>query len=62
MKSIFHSQENCKGQIKILKKSEGSPYEFKCYECKKGVSVMHTDGLSEEDNKIFEELMKNDIL
>lgn len=57
--TIFHSEENCIGKIKIIKKGEGSPYEFKCFECGKGVSVMHTDSLSEEDKKIFEELMKN---
>ena len=31
------------------------PYQFKCDTCEKNVHVMDSSGLSDEDNKIFEE-------
>lgn len=54
--SVFHFHETCEGKVEMHR-----PYQFRCSACNKGVHVMDSNGLSEEDLKIFEEVMKNGI-
>ena len=53
MNSVFHSKEYCTGKITMTR-----PYQFRCDTCERNVHIMDSSGLNEEDNKIFEELMK----
>jgi len=57
--TIFKHNPGCNEKFTAVKKGNG-PYEFKCMECKNGVSIMDTESLNEEDKKLFEELMKNE--
>jgi len=57
--TIFKHGIGCNGMY-VLKPHKGGAYNFECWGCGHGVSVMDSESLSLEDLTIFRELVKDD--